>query len=75
MINSTTIQNMDEYASDVSAEMLVPTAEQYAEGAKNGWTAPAGWWNWLFNELTKRVGEERADVTVIIDEGAASLLS
>lgn len=73
MINSTTIQNMDEYASDVSAEKERPDNDNYGLGVKNGWTAPAKWWNWLFNELTKRVGEERADVTVIIDEIKAIL--
>lgn len=68
MISSTTIRDMDVYARDISAVKEEPDAENYPLGVKNGWTAPAKWWNWLFNELTTRVGQERADVNAIIDE-------
>lgn len=74
MIRNTTVSNMDEYANDQLAVKERPGTDPatgddyYAQGVKPGFSAPAKWWNWLFNALTKRVGEERSDLTVLITE-------
>lgn len=79
MINGTTVSSIDEYANDQSAVKERPGTDPvtgddyYAQGVKPGYSAPAKWWNWLFNALTKRVGEERSDLTVLIDELKALL--
>ena len=79
MINGTTVSSIDEYANDQSAAKERPGVDPvtgddyYAQGVKPGYSAPAKWWNWLFNALTKRVGEERDDLTVLINELKALL--
>lgn len=80
MINGTTVSSIDEYANDQSAAKERPGVDPvtgddyYAQGVKPGYSAPAKWWNWLFNALTKRVGEERDDLTVLINELKALLI-
>lgn len=68
MITETTIDEMTEYASDELATKVKPGDENYVMGVKAGWTAPAPWWNWLFNALTKVAVETRNDVTYILTE-------
>lgn len=75
MITETTIDEMTEYASDALAEKAKPSDENYAMGVKAGWTAPAPWWNWLFNALTKIAVETRNDVTSLLTELNNALLA
>lgn len=79
MINETTVSDIGEYANDQSAVKERPDVDPvtgddyYAQGVKPGYSAPAKWWNWLFNALTKRVKEEHDDLNVLIDELKALL--
>lgn len=79
MINETTVSDIGEYANDQSAVKERPGVDPvtgddyYAQGVKPGYSAPAKWWNWLFNALTKRVKEEHDDLNVLIDELKALL--
>lgn len=74
MIPSSTIDSVTEYATDASAIIERPDVDpntgvdNYAVGVKPGWTAPAGWWNWLFNAITKVIGQAKSDDEALIAE-------
>jgi hypothetical protein len=47
---------------------VIERPESYTVGVKVGWTAPAKWWNWLFNACTARLKELYNTVTSMHNE-------
>lgn len=68
MISGTSLDEIAEYAGDEQAQIVKPDDLNYSLGVKAGWTAPAAWWNWLFNALTKIAIETRNDISAILAE-------
>lgn len=66
-MKNNTIEDIEEYAKD-SQTKEKPTAQNYAEGTKVGWTLPAKWWNWLMNAFTKRFRQTKATVDSMYEE-------
>ena len=54
MIPSSNIEDTSSYAVS-SAVSVIPPSPYYANGVEVGYTAPAKWWNGLFNMLTNRL--------------------
>lgn len=53
---------VDIYSSDPAGVKERPANGYYANGVDVGYTAPAKWWNWLFNKLTNLLGLSFIDV-------------
>jgi hypothetical protein len=67
MIPSSNIEDTSSYAVS-SAVSVIPPSPYYANGVEVGYTAPAKWWNGLFNMLTNRAIQGKKDSTAIITE-------
>src|SRR5574344_2491409 len=67
MIPSSNIEDTSSYAVS-SAVSVIPPSPYYANGVEVGYTAPAKWWNGLFNMLTNRAIQGKEDSTAIITE-------
>lgn len=44
-------QALDIYSSDPLGTKEQPPSPNYEDGVEVGYTAPAKWWNWLYNKL------------------------
>ena len=60
-----TTKDIDVYSKDST---VIERPESYNIGVKVGWTAPAKWWNWLFNACTSRLKDLFNTVTSIHNE-------
>ena len=60
-----TTKDIDVYSKDTT---VIERPESYNIGVKVGWTAPAKWWNWLFNACTLRLKELFNTTTSIHNE-------
>ena len=60
-----TSKDIDVYSKDST---VIERPESYNIGVKVGWTAPAKWWNWLFNACTLRLKELFNTTTSIHNE-------
>ena len=60
-----TTKDIDVYSKDTT---VIERPESYNIGVKVGWTAPAKWWNWLFNACTIRLKELFNTTTSIHNE-------
>lgn len=60
-----TTKDIDVYSKDTT---VIERPESYNAGVKVGWTAPAKWWNWLFNACTIRLKELFNTTTSIHNE-------
>ena len=67
MIPSSNIEATSSYAVS-STVSVIPPSPYYANGVEVGYTAPAKWWNGLFNMLTNRAIQGKEDSTAIITE-------
>jgi hypothetical protein len=45
-------QALDIYSSDPLGTKEQPPSPNYEDGVDVGYTAPAKWWNWLYNKIT-----------------------
>ena len=45
-------QALDIYSPDPAGVKEQPGSPYYADGVEVGYTAPAKWWNWLYNKIT-----------------------
>lgn len=60
-----TVKDIDVYSKEST---VIERPEPYNIGVKVGWTAPAKWWNWLFNACTSRLKELFNTTTSIHNE-------
>lgn len=60
-----TTKDIDVYSKEST---VIERPESYNIGVKVGWTAPAKWWNWLFNACTSRLKELFNTTTSIHNE-------
>lgn len=60
-----TTKDIDVYSKEST---VIERPESYNIGVKVGWTAPAKWWNWLFNACTMRLKELFNTTTSIHNE-------
>lgn len=67
MLEQLSQENVDEYASN-ALTIDQPTGTDWTQGVKVGKTIPAKWWNWLFNAVTKRLGQAKADSQEMLTE-------
>jgi hypothetical protein len=67
MISQLSQETVAEYASD-ALTIQEPQGADYSRGAQVGRTIPAKWWNWLFNAVTKRASQSKADAQSMLDE-------
>lgn len=78
MINTLTQEDIDIFSSDPDGTKERPGTPYYAEGVEVGYTAPAKWWNWLWNAITTFFTGSKSDRQNILTElnntlGAASI--
>ena len=74
MISSLTQENIDIFSSDPLGVKEQPPSPNYEDGVDVGYTAPAKWWNWLWNVITTFFTDCKADRQHILGE-LLSLLS
>lgn len=51
------------FASDPSSVVEKPGNPYYADGVEVRYTAPAKWWNWLWNHISAWLSDSKADKT------------
>jgi hypothetical protein len=56
------------FASDPAAVVDKPGYPYYGNGVDVGYTAPAKWWNWLWNHISAWLGTSKADRTNMVAE-------
>ena len=56
------------FSTDPAATKEKPSDALYASGVEVQYTAPAKWWNWLWNALTSWLTNHKADNQSIITE-------
>lgn len=56
-------QDITVFSTDPSGVKEQPGAQDYANGVDVGYTAPAKWWNWLWNKLTSWCTASKTDRT------------
>ena len=67
MISQLSQETIIEYASDAQT-IQEPQGADYSRGVQVGKTVPAKWWNWLFNAVTKRASQSKADAQDMLTE-------
>lgn len=68
MINALSQESINIFSSDPAGVKERPTNGYYASGVDVGYTAPAKWWNWLWNKLTTFFTASRADRESVLNE-------
>jgi hypothetical protein len=61
------------FSSDPSGVKERPGNSNYQNGVDVGYTAPAKWWNWLWNKITSILTSHKADWNSITTEMANTL--
>lgn len=67
MLEELSQETVTEYANE-ALTIQEPQGTDYTQGVKVGKTIPAKWWNWLFNAVTKRLGQSKTDAQGILSE-------
>lgn len=67
MLEELSQEDVTEYASN-ALTIQEPQGTDYTQGVKVGKTIPAKWWNWLFNAVTKRLEQSKADAQNMLSE-------
>lgn len=49
------------FSSDPAGVKEIPGSPYYADGVEVGYTAPAKWWNWLWNHISAWLKDSKAD--------------
>ena len=68
MVNTLTQDDIDIFGTDPSTVKEKPGVTDYSDGVEVRYTAPAKWWNWLWNALTGWLTHHKADYQSIITE-------
>lgn len=68
MQTAITQQDITVYSSDPLGTKERPSNPYYVNGVDVGYTAPAKWWNWLWNKLTSILTQAKADRTNMLAE-------
>lgn len=68
MINVLSQEDISIFSSDPAGVKEQPGSPYYAEGVEVGYTAPAKWWNWLWNAITTFFTGSKADRQNILTE-------
>lgn len=63
-----TQQDIAIFSSDPASVKEQPGSPYYTDGVDVGYTAPAKWWNWLWNKLTSWLTDSKADRTSMLAE-------
>ena len=63
-------EDMSVFSSDPAGVKERPGSPYYADGVDVGYTAPAKWWNWLWNHVTAWLTDSKADRTAMRTEMA-----
>lgn len=56
-----TQEDIDIFSSDPTGVKEIPEDPYYQDGVDVGYTAPAKWWNWLWNKITSILMAHKAD--------------
>lgn len=67
MVTSFTQEAIGVFATDPAAVKESPGAE-YDNGVKVQYTAPAKWWNWLWNKITAWFNDSLSDKQTLVTE-------
>lgn len=68
MINALSQEDITTFSSDPAGTKEQPGSPYYADGVDVGYTAPAKWWNWLWNTITTFFIGSKADRQDILTE-------
>ena len=68
MISALTQEDISIFSSDPAGVKEQPGSPYYADGVEVGYTAPAKWWNWLWNTITTFFTGSKADRQNILTE-------
>jgi hypothetical protein len=68
-----TQEDIDIFSSDPSGVKERPGNPYYQDGVDVGYTAPAKWWNWLWNKITSILTAHKADWNSMTSEMANTL--
>ena len=68
MLNALAQEDIDIFSSDPAGVKEQPGSPYYADGVEVGYTAPAKWWNWLWNVITTFFTGSKADRQNILTE-------
>lgn len=68
MISALTQDEVSIFSSDAAGAKERPANGYYNSGVDVGYTAPAKWWNWLWNKITAFLNKGRADRGSILAE-------
>lgn len=61
-------EDINIFASDPSSTKEEPQGTDYTDGVDVGYTAPAKWWNWLWNKITAWFTACKTDRTSMLAE-------
>jgi hypothetical protein len=68
-----TQEDINIFSSDPSGVKERPGNPYYQDGVDVGYTAPAKWWNWLWNKITSILTAHKADWNSMTSEMANTL--
>lgn len=68
MISALTQEDINIFSSDPAGVKEQPGSPYYTDGVEVGYTAPAKWWNWLWNAITTFFTGSKADRQNILTE-------
>lgn len=68
MINTLTQEDINIFSSDPTGVKEQPGSPYYANGVQVSYTAPAKWWNWLWNTITTFFTGSKSDRLNILNE-------
>lgn len=73
MNSSISQEDIAVFSSDPLGVKERPASPYYEDGVEVGYTAPAKWWNWLWNHITAFLTDSKADRTSMHTEMANAL--
>ena len=68
MISTLAQEDINIFSSDPTGVKEQPPSPYYADGVEVSYTAPAKWWNWLWNTITTFFTGSKADRQNILTE-------
>lgn len=75
MVSTLAQEDINVFGSDQQTVKEKPSDTLYADGVEVQYTAPAKWWNWLWNALTSWLTNHKADNQSMITEETNLLTS